>query len=114
MTTLEGAPLREAEFFCDELTHRGYHLGALVLNKTLPTMLLSGDGARGRGDAREPTPESVAEQLAATGRRRRSADPARTARVLRTIGGVVPQLRRDRAARGRAPGRARRDFPTSS
>ena len=44
VTTLEGAPLREAERFCEELMRRRFHLGALVLNKTLPEMLLSADG----------------------------------------------------------------------
>ena len=44
VTTLEGAPLREAEYFCEELTARGYHLGALILNKTLPPWLLSPEG----------------------------------------------------------------------
>jgi anion-transporting ArsA/GET3 family ATPase len=44
VTTLEGAPLREAEFFCDALAQRGFHLGALVLNKTLPDSLRSADG----------------------------------------------------------------------
>src|SRR5436853_2400626 len=44
VTTLEGAPLREAEHFCEELTKRRFHLGALVLNKTLPDYLLSRDG----------------------------------------------------------------------
>ena len=83
VTTLEGAPLREAEFFCDELTTRGYHLGALVLNKTLPTMLLSDDGARAASTL-EAEAESVAEKLAATGVDALT-DSARTARVLRTI-----------------------------
>ncbi|HMK10051.1 MAG TPA: ArsA-related P-loop ATPase, partial [Acidimicrobiales bacterium] len=45
VTTLEGAPLREAEFFCEALTDRGFHLGALVLNKTLPDSLRSTEGA---------------------------------------------------------------------
>jgi len=40
VTTLEGAPLREAESFCEELVRRRYHLGALVLNKTLPDYFL--------------------------------------------------------------------------
>jgi len=44
VTTLEGAPLREAEFFCDALTQRKFHLGALVLNKTLPDSLRSPAG----------------------------------------------------------------------
>ncbi len=36
VTTLEDAPLREGERFCEELLRREFHLGALVLNKTLP------------------------------------------------------------------------------
>jgi anion-transporting ArsA/GET3 family ATPase len=46
VTTLEGAPLREAEFFCEQLSARRFHLGALVLNKTLPDYLLEPDAAR--------------------------------------------------------------------
>jgi anion-transporting ArsA/GET3 family ATPase len=45
VTTLEGAPLREAEFFCEALTDRDFHLGALVLNKTLPDALRGSEGA---------------------------------------------------------------------
>ena len=41
VTTLEDAPLREGERFCDELVRRDFHLGALVLNKTLPQALFS-------------------------------------------------------------------------
>jgi anion-transporting ArsA/GET3 family ATPase len=44
VTTLEGAPLREAEFFCEALAERNFHLGALVLNKTLPDSLRSPAG----------------------------------------------------------------------
>ena len=46
VTTLEGAPLREAEQFCHELSARNFHLGALVLNKTLPEYMRSVDGER--------------------------------------------------------------------
>ena len=45
VTTLEDAPLREGERFCDELVRRKYHLGALVLNKTLPQDLFGAAGA---------------------------------------------------------------------
>jgi anion-transporting ArsA/GET3 family ATPase len=83
VTTLEGAPLREAEFFCEELTARGYHLGALVLNKTLPALLLAADGARAAG-VLEADAESVAAELKDAGLEA-LADSARTARVLRTI-----------------------------
>src|SRR3954454_7855941 len=40
VTTLEGAPLREAEFFCSELTARHFHLSAMVLNRVMPDWLL--------------------------------------------------------------------------
>ena len=46
VTTLEGAPLREGEFFSEQLTTRGFHLGAMVLNRVLPEALLSDEGAR--------------------------------------------------------------------
>ena len=83
VTTLEAAPLREAEIFCDELRKRDFHLGALVLNKTLPDYL------RGRAGAQAAArlvsdPTTAAEGL--TGFDAVLADPAPTARVLRTVG----------------------------
>ena len=36
VSTLEPAPVREAEYFIDALTERRFHLGAIVLNKVLP------------------------------------------------------------------------------
>jgi anion-transporting ArsA/GET3 family ATPase len=41
ISTLEATPLREAEFFSDELTARHLHLGAIILNKVLPEYLRS-------------------------------------------------------------------------
>jgi anion-transporting ArsA/GET3 family ATPase len=84
VTTLEGAPLREAQLFCEQLVKRDFHLGALVLNKTLPDYLLSPDGAGG-ADALEADAGPLAEVLAET-EAPELADTARTARVLRTIG----------------------------
>ncbi len=83
VTTLEAAPLHEAERFCDALTGRDFHLGALVLNKTLPSYLLDPKGARAATMLTEDA-APIADALA-------SSDPAlsdrmRTARVLRTIG----------------------------
>ena len=43
VSTLEVAPAREAEYFLQLLTERRYHVGALVLNKTLPEFLLDRD-----------------------------------------------------------------------
>ncbi|MDP8991620.1 MAG: AAA family ATPase [Actinomycetota bacterium] len=40
VSTLEAAPVREAEFFVDVLTTKRFHLGAVVLNKVLPSYLL--------------------------------------------------------------------------
>jgi anion-transporting ArsA/GET3 family ATPase len=40
VSTLESAPTREAEFFIAELEARRLHLGAVVLNKVLPSSLL--------------------------------------------------------------------------
>jgi anion-transporting ArsA/GET3 family ATPase len=84
VTTLEGAPLREAQLFCEQLIKHDFHLGALVLNKTLPEYLLSPDGARA-ADALAAEAGPLAELLAGTGAPE-LADTARTARVLRTIG----------------------------
>ncbi|HEU5153058.1 MAG TPA: ArsA-related P-loop ATPase [Iamia sp.] len=39
VSTLEAAPVREAEFFISELESRKLHLGAVVLNKVLPSYL---------------------------------------------------------------------------
>jgi anion-transporting ArsA/GET3 family ATPase len=40
VSTLEAAPLHEAEFFIDVLGRKRLHLGAVVLNKVLPSYLL--------------------------------------------------------------------------
>ena len=40
VSTLESAPVREAEFFIDALEERKLHLGAVVLNKVLPAWFL--------------------------------------------------------------------------
>lgn len=83
VTTLEGAPLREAEFFCTELQARKFHLGALILNKTLPAYLRTREGSHAAG-VMVTKADSVATELAPLGGG--LADPAHNARVLRTIG----------------------------
>jgi len=45
VTTLESAPVREAEFFITELQARKLHLGAIVLNKVLPDYLLDAEAS---------------------------------------------------------------------
>ncbi len=83
VTTLEGAPLREAERFCEELVARRLHLGALVLNRTLPPYLVSDAGERAALAMASGAP-TLAAHLAGTADVR-LADEARTSRVLRTI-----------------------------
>jgi anion-transporting ArsA/GET3 family ATPase len=53
VTTLEPTPLQEAETLAQALSDRGYHLGALVLNRVLPTYL------------RDPVAAGTAERLTA-------------------------------------------------
>ena len=88
VTTLEAAPLNEAESFCEQLYVGGFHLGGLVLNKALPDYFLepSADAAARMfvGDAAEVA-ESVTnaqENDMPEGRLEREG----VARVLRTVG----------------------------
>jgi anion-transporting ArsA/GET3 family ATPase len=76
VSTLEPAPANEAEFFIRALAEKRFHLGALVLNKVLPSYLLdpvavaAADDLVGRAD-------EVTASLSALG-----ADPAQLGRVL--------------------------------
>ncbi|MBV8461905.1 MAG: hypothetical protein JO368_01325, partial [Acidimicrobiales bacterium] len=73
VSTLEGVPLREAEFFAEQLSARKLHLGAIVLNKVLPDYLLDpGAGtlaeamrerARGLGATLAPDLAAEADEL---------------------------------------------------
>jgi anion-transporting ArsA/GET3 family ATPase len=84
VTTLEAAPLYEAERFCAELLDRKFHLGALILNKTLPDSLLEPAGASAAtqfADHAGPLADALSAVPNAA-----LADPERTARVLRTVG----------------------------
>jgi anion-transporting ArsA/GET3 family ATPase len=87
VTTLEAAPLHEAENFCERLDAGRFHLGALVLNRTLPDALLSPDGARTASRFTDDAP-ALAAALAASTTSGKAAvtDQTRTARVLRTVG----------------------------
>jgi anion-transporting ArsA/GET3 family ATPase len=80
VTTLESAPVREAEFFIDALSAKKFHLGALVLNKVLPSYLCD-DGAsevaRRLCNDSEGIAASLPEEL---------GDPDDVARVLAELG----------------------------
>lgn len=79
VTTLEAAPLREAEVFLAALVDADLHAGALVLNKVLPAYLrdpaLSALAERLKADA-----PAIADAIASDG-----APPAPVARVLREV-----------------------------
>ena len=83
VSTLEAAPAREAEFFIDALEGRGFHLGAVVLNKVLPDYLLSTDGEHA-ADVFSRESDAIAGELAAAGIDALD-DASSTARVLRTV-----------------------------
>jgi anion-transporting ArsA/GET3 family ATPase len=84
VTTLEGAPLRETQRFCEEVTKRRYHLGALVLNKTLPQYLIAPQGTVAAAAFERDSGELATAVATANGSP--LDDPSRTARVLRTVG----------------------------
>ncbi|MCU0267423.1 MAG: AAA family ATPase [Acidimicrobiales bacterium] len=80
VSTLESAPMREADFFIDALDRRGYHLGAVVLNKVLPSYLLDED-ATAVAERLCRDPEALAGQLPGE-----VGEVTPVARVLREIG----------------------------
>ncbi|MDQ3946233.1 MAG: AAA family ATPase [Actinomycetota bacterium] len=87
ISTLEPAPVREAEFFVSALAERRLHLGALVLNKTLPDYLLGTSGeAVARALCRDPEGAARALVPGSGGPSRKSLDPATVSRVLHTVG----------------------------
>ncbi len=63
VSTLEAVPLREAEFFAEQLTARKLHLGAIVLNKVLPDYLRGPEGAAVAESMRDRA-DSLAAELA--------------------------------------------------
>jgi anion-transporting ArsA/GET3 family ATPase len=79
VSTLEAAPLYEAEQFVSALTAKGFHLGAVVLNRVLPPYLL--DEAAGTAATRlTEDPAAAAALVAGAG-----ADPVQVTRVLTEV-----------------------------
>ncbi len=62
VSTLESAPVREAEFFIDALEAESFHLGAVVLNKVLPSYLLDTKAAKA-AKAMSSDPTAIAAAL---------------------------------------------------
>jgi len=84
VSTLEAAPVREAEFFCDELAARRLHLGAVVLNRVLPEWMA--DPAAGvLAHELDADPRPMAERLVLTDRVDAEVDVAEVAATLDTI-----------------------------
>ena len=115
VSTLEAAPVKEAEFFIEVLVSKGFHLGALVLNKVLPDYLL--DEAAEAGAVR--LSDEAAELAGDAGLASSSSGPDRDqlARVLREVGdnfhNFAVVARREAAQRRDLAGAARsgRDGP---
>jgi anion-transporting ArsA/GET3 family ATPase len=63
VSTLEAVPLREAEYFAEQLTARHLHLGAIILNKVLPDYLRRSGGAEVAESMKDQAVE-LASQLA--------------------------------------------------
>jgi anion-transporting ArsA/GET3 family ATPase len=80
VTTLEAAPVHEAEFFIDVITGKKFHLGALVLNKALPDYFLD-PGAAARAERLCSNGALVADKVAAA----LGEDPPMVGRVLREM-----------------------------
>lgn len=84
VSTLEEAPVREAEFFIRALSERNLHLGALILNKVLPAYFLDGQATAAAEELvrkADPVAAGVAGHLGGG-----PVDPADLARVLREVG----------------------------
>jgi len=99
VTTLEAAPLHEADFFIEALRSRRLHLGAVVLNKVLPTSLTD-RGAADAAAALEANCEQIATRLAAAG----DLDAALVGRVLSEVASSFHNFQR--VARRQAEQRA--------
>ena len=79
VTTLEPSPAHEAEFFVRVLRDKGFHLGALVLNKVLPDYLLDEEAAA-VADSLAERADAVAGKLGDT-----YGDPVMVGRVLTEV-----------------------------
>jgi anion-transporting ArsA/GET3 family ATPase len=80
VSTLESAPVREAEYFIDALEDRKLHLGAVVLNKVLPEWFLD-EGATRAARALTADPAGAAKDLPAE-----VGAPEQVTRVLHEVG----------------------------
>jgi anion-transporting ArsA/GET3 family ATPase len=83
VSTLEAAPVHEAEYFIEVLTAKKFHLDGLVLNKMLPAYF-NDEAASARASVLvDRAPELAAKVAAMTGD---ALDPAQVERVLTEVG----------------------------
>jgi anion-transporting ArsA/GET3 family ATPase len=80
VSTLESAPVQEAEFFIQVLTDKHFHLGALILNKVLPAFFLD-EGAGSRAEWLSWHTREAAEKVAPAV----NADTDQVERVLKEV-----------------------------
>jgi len=81
VSTLEASPLHEAGFLVGSLRGKGFHLGAVVLNKVLPAYLLDGEAAGAAANMVRDA-DVLAARLAEAG----AGEAAQVARVLTEVG----------------------------
>ena len=81
VSTLEASPAREAEFFIAALRDRGFPLGAVVLNKTLPGWFLDRGATTSATRLRREAPDLAAAVAADAA----VGDPAQLGRVLSEV-----------------------------
>ncbi len=84
VTTLEAAPAHEAGRFVEVLAAKRLHLGAVVLNRVLPSELLDGGATQAARELRA-RPDQLAQALASA-RPDAPGPPALVARVLQELG----------------------------
>jgi len=82
VSTLEAVPLREGEFFAQALSDRQLHLGAIVLNKVLPSYLRDPGGAAVAARLRDDAAKLAAQLSPITG----GAQVEQVERVLSEVG----------------------------
>ena len=83
VTTLEAAPAHEAHFLADEIRARKMHLGAVVLNRTLPPSIRQGGAAKAARSLIEVADDLALVEEIST---RIDAEPVMVGNVLREVG----------------------------
>jgi anion-transporting ArsA/GET3 family ATPase len=86
VSTLEAAAVREAEFFLQVLAAKGFHVGALVLNRVLPDYFRDAEAGRAADDLVAGAGTIAADLLARLGEDGAALPLAQLERVLAEVG----------------------------